>query len=439
MDIDSLIIWFIAIGMFAIIAYPFLRKKKQLEKNTDIADYNALRYGLKEPVSLHPVVDPNQCIGSANCISVCPEEDVLGLRNGQAVPVSPARCVGHGLCERSCPVDAIQLVFGSEKRGVDIPRIRENFETNIAGIHIVGELGGMGLIRNAFEQSRQCIESITKTLHHDHKNAEYDVVIIGCGPAGLSAALYCHDNNLKYIVLEREDIGGTVRYYPRKKLIMTKPLKIPGYGLLKEKEILKEDLMEIWFDIIEKNELNISTNESVDRIQKNKEGIFVVETSSNTYECKRVVMAIGRRGTPRKLGIEGEELPNVAYSLREPDQFENNRVLVVGGGDSAVEAALALSDQPGNEVRISYRRDHFSRIKPDNLRRIEEASENGKVEILWNTNVIRSSEQEVTLTDNEQNEFTLPNDYLFIFAGGILPTKFLKDTGIAIDTKFGTA
>jgi len=438
MDIDSIIIWVTAVGLFGLIAYPFLRKKKQMEKDTDIADYNALRYGLKEPVSLHPMVDPNQCIGSANCIVACPEEDVLGLRNGQAVPVSPARCVGHGLCERSCPVDAIQLVFGSEKRGVDIPRIKENFETNIDGIHIVGELGGMGLIRNAFKQSRQCVEYIAKS-HFKKKHDGYDVVIIGCGPAGLAAALHCHNHSMKYIVLEKEDIGGTVRNYPRKKLVMTKPLKIPGYGIMKQKEILKEQLMDIWLDIVKKNDLNISTSEEVTHIFKTDKDTFTINTKNREYKAGRIILAIGRRGTPRKLGIEGENLPNVAYSLREPDQYEHNNVMIVGGGDSAIEAALALSEQPGNEVRISYRRDHFSRIKPNNQKRIGKAQQEGKIDILWNTNVIRNREYEVTLVSDDDKEITLENDYLFIFAGGVLPTQFLKDIGIEIDTKFGEA
>lgn len=436
---DSFIIWGTAIVLFVLLAYPFVRKKKQMEQNTEVADYNALRYGLKEPVSLHPVVDPNLCMGSANCIAVCPEKDVLGLRNGQAVPVSPARCVGHGLCERSCPVDAIQLVFGTEKRGVEIPRINENFETNIKGIHIVGELGGMGLIRNAFEQSRQCVGYILKNHRHPEKHDGYDVVIIGCGPAGISAALYCHENNLNYIVLEKEDVGGTVRYYPRKKLVMTQPLNIPGYGTMKEREIFKEELIDIWLNIVEKNQLNIATNEEVTGINKLDNGTFQIKTKKNEFKTSRVILAIGRRGTPRKLGIEGEDLPNVSYSLREPDQFEDNKVMIVGGGDSAVEAALALSDQIGNKVRISYRRDHFSRIKPNNLTRIEEAEQNGNIEILWKTNVIRNAGNNITLINDDQKEFTLENDYLFIFAGGILPTKFLKDTGIAIDTKFGTA
>lgn len=433
---DLMIIWGVAIVLFLLLAIPFIGKKRELEKHTEKADQRAHDYGLKEPVSLHPIVNPDICIGSAGCIAACPEQDVLGLRNGQAVPVSPAHCIGHGLCERSCPVDAITLVFGSEKRGVEIPRIKENFETNVDGIYIVGELGGMGLIRNCFEQGRQCIEYISEEKRETNPDA-LDAVIVGCGPAGLSATIYgkTHDLNIKTI--EREDIGGTVRYYPRKKLVMTQPLKIPGYGSIHRSEISKEELMELWSDIVEKLDLSIQTGETVAKILQNEDDTLTVKTNKGRYLTNRVVLAIGRRGTPRKLNIPGEELPNVAYSIREPDQFSQNKMTVVGGGDSAIEAALALKDQPGNTVRVSYRREHFHRIKPVNQQKINKAVEQGEIEVLWSTNVIENHPDHIVLKKDNGEEFTLENDYLFIFAGGVLPTPFLKKVGIKIDTKFG--
>lgn len=431
---DTLFILGLGLVLFALAMLPFYRRTRRLERHAEAAEEKAVRYGLKEPASLHPVVDASACIGTGNCVAVCPEKDVLGLLSGQARPVSPARCVGHGLCERSCPVEAIQLVFGTATRGVDIPRIRENFETNVPGLFIIGELGGMGLIRNAFEQGRQCIEGIARAKRPAPAGV-LDVLIVGCGPAGLSASLCCLHYGLSFRTLEREDVGGTVRYYPRKKLVMTAPLKIPGYGKLNVREILKEDLMALWEDIIARTGLTVQTGETVTDVTPDEDGCFRVTSTAGTYRARHVVLAIGRRGTPRKLGIPGEDLPKVAYSLREPEAFQQDRILVVGGGDSAVEAALALSEQPGNDVKISYRRNAFSRIKPDNLARVERAQEQGRLEVLWSTNVVRVEPDRVFYQNGAL--YPLPNDYLFIFAGGVLPTRFLERCGVRIDTRFG--
>ncbi len=435
---DLIIIWLVAIVLFAIFAIPFVRKKKDMENRTEEADLFALQYGLKEPTTLHPIVNPDECIGSGTCVEICPEQDVLGLRNGQAIAVTPANCIGHGLCERSCPVEAIQLVFGSERRGVDIPRIKANFETNVDGIYIIGELGGMGLIRNAFEQGHQCIEAIAKEQHRA-PGGVYDLLIVGCGPAGLAASIYSKNHGLRFVTFEREALGGTVSTYPRKKLVMTAPIDIPGYKKLNHREISKEELISIWEDVVDKLSLDehIHTGSIVHDVIRNKDHSFTVKTSHGEFKTLRVVLAIGRRGIPRKLNIPGESLPNVAYSLREPDQFENDTITVVGGGDSAVEAALALSEQPGNKVRISYRRDVFNRIKPGNRERLQAAEAAKKVEILWSTNVIQNDPHQVIIKKEDGSEFNLENDYLFIFAGGELPTPFLKQMGIEIDTKFG--
>lgn len=435
---DMLIIWIVAIVLFAFFAIPFTRKKKNMENRTEEADLYALEYGLKEPTTLHPIVNPDECIGSGRCVEICPEHDVLGLRNGQAIAVSPANCIGHGLCERSCPVEAIQLVFGSERRGVDIPRIKANFETNVDGIYIIGELGGMGLIRNAFEQGRQCIEGILKE-HRKAPEGVYDLVIIGCGPGGLSASIHSKHHGMRFVTFEREALGGTVSTYPRKKLVMTAPITIPGYKKLTHKEISKEELIDIWEDVVDKLSLDddIKTGVIVNDVSRNNDRTFTVKTAHGSFKTMRVVLAIGRRGIPRKLKIPGEDLPNVTYSLREPDQFENDRITVVGGGDSAIEAALALSERPGNKVRISYRRNAFNRIKPGNRERVQAAEEAGQVEVLWSTNIVKNERDKVTIKHDDGSETSFPNDYLFIFAGGELPTPFLKQMGIEINTKFG--
>jgi thioredoxin reductase len=331
-------------------------------------------------------------------------------------------------------MEAIQLVFGSEQRGVEIPRIRENFETNVPGLYIIGELGGMGLIRNAFEQGRQCIAGIARRPRAPA--GMLDVLIVGCGPAGLSASVNCIHRGLTYATLEREDIGGTVRYYPRKKLVMSTPVKVPGYGRLSHREILKEDLIVLWGDIIAKTGVEVRTQEAVQDVVATRGG-FEVTSSRGTYRAKQVVLAIGRRGVPRKLGVPGEDLPKVVYSLREPEAFQNDRILVVGGGDSAVEAALAFAEQPGNRVSLSYRRDRFNRIKPANLQRIEEAQRRGRVDLLWSTNLLRIEPASVVYRDQSKCEHELANDVVAIFAGGELPTKFLEQCGVEFDTKFG--
>ena len=457
---DAFLVPLIGTALVAVVLLPFLFRHRRREASSLEAEAEALRYGLHEPVTLHPVIDPAGCILTGSCVDICPEGDVFGLIDGRVKVIGPARCIGHGLCERSCPMDAIQLVFGTEKRGIDIPRIQGNFETNVPGLYIVGELGGMGLIGNAFEQGRQCIEGIVGELKGERRTTgepELDLLIVGCGPAGLSASLCAKEAGLRFLTVEREDIGGTVRHYPRKKLVLTRPVKVPGYGKLNFREVSKEQLIGKWEEIVASAGLEVATGETVTAIRPRSGGTgagggsgsggsasagagstagFVVTTSARAVETRLIVLAIGRRGIPRKLGVPGEELPKVAYSLREPESFVGDRIIVVGGGDSAIEAALALTEQPGNEVKISYRGDGFRRVKPKNHERVEESLAAGSLEILWSTNLVRIEPDAVTYR-NGDGEVRLPNDYAFIFAGGELPTKFLQDCGVEIDTKFG--
>ena len=435
---ETLLLWIIAAGLLLVFVLPYYLRHRKAARKAEAAFDAVHEQGGPQPASLHPVVNRGICIGAANCVAVCPEKDVLGLVAGQAVTINPTHCVGHGLCERSCPVEAIQLVLGSEKRGVDIPRIQGNFETNVDGIYVVGELGGMGLIRNAFEQARQCIDGIRQEKRSAPDGA-YDLLIVGCGPAGLAASLHSLHHGLRFVTIEKEDIGGTVRYYPRKKLVMTHPVKVPGYGKLSYREIEKEDLIETWEDIVATTgvDAHVRTGELFKSADRDEDGCFQVQTSGDTYTTRRIVLAIGRRGIPRKLGIPGEDGSNVAYSLLEPEQYRGHRITVVGGGDSAIEAALSLSEQPDTTVRLSYRKAKFSRLKPANQERIERTITGGTVTFLPETNLSRIAPDEVAYVDADGEEHTLPNDYVFIFIGGTLPTAMLKDLGITIDTKFG--
>ncbi|MBI3545051.1 MAG: NAD(P)-binding domain-containing protein [Gammaproteobacteria bacterium] len=416
------------------ILFFYLRRQKKKEHHHVVQLKEALAAGLTEPASLHPVFDFNRCIGSGACVTACPEE-AIGLIKGKGHLIKPAVCIGHGACRDACPHDAISLVFGTAKRGVDIPRVNPDFETNIAGIYIAGELGGMGLIRKAVEQGRQAIESIHKKKKG---NAPFDVVIIGAGPAGLAASLAALEKKLRFVTLEQEDsLGGTVYHYPRNKMVMTKSMNLPLIGKVRINEISKEALLEFWLGVVKKINLKINFSERMETITKTADG-FVVKSSRNTYQTKTILLSIGRRGTPRKLDVPGEDLPNVVYRLIDPEQYRNQRVLVVGGGDSALEAALAIADQPGTAVTLSYRGDAFGRVKEKNRQRLQETEKKGRLKVLLQSNVKKIERDKIVL-DCTGKTIEIKNDSVIISAGGVLPTPLLKEIGVMVETKYGTA
>ena len=390
--------------------------------------------GLTEPVTLHPEVDPNICIGTGACVKVCPEGDIIGIIHGRFSLLAPNKCIGHGACMTACPVNAITLVFGSAKRGVDIPHVRDNFETNVDGIFIAGELGGMGLIRNAVTQGRQAVDHIAARGKSTDPSV-YDVVIAGAGPAGLSATLQAEKHKLRYLTIDQEDIGGTVLTYPRQKIVMTHPMNIPLYGEFSQREVCKEELLGLWQEIIARTGISVQKEERLDNVAR-PDGHFEVTTSKGRYATRHVLLAIGRRGTPRKLQVPGENSSKVTYRLLDPEQYREKRLLVVGGGDSAVEAALALAVEPGTKVTLSYRQNALSRVKEENRERFARAQKDGAVDALFESEVERIDGATVTIR-HRGRAFETPNDYVIVLIGGELPTPFLKKLGIDIETKFG--
>jgi thioredoxin reductase (NADPH) len=435
--IENIATYVLVISFIGLLFYFYLKKHKKHSIDTVRKIEKAKELGFHEPVSLHPVVNPDICIGSAACIAVCPEHDILGLVEGRATTINASRCVGHGACFHACPVQAITLCIGTEKRGVELPHISEEFETTIPGIYIAGELGGMGLIKNAVEQGKQAMSYIASKLKNK-VNAKFDVVIVGSGPAGISATLEATKRNLKFVTLEQNTLGGTVANFPRAKVVMTSPMEIPLYGKVRLTETSKSELIEMWTDVLSKNNITINEQEKVEKIEKQNE-IFLVQTNKNHYTTKSVLLAIGRRGSPRKLNVPGEEKEKVYYRLLEPEMIHNQKILVVGGGDSAIESALLLADE-NNKVTLSYRGDSFSRLKPKNHEKINNASRGGKVKIILNSEVSEILDKSVILRVRDSSDLkVLENDLVYIFAGGILPTKFLEDIGIRITKKFGEA
>jgi putative YpdA family bacillithiol system oxidoreductase len=435
--VENIVIYSVVFILIVIIFFIYVKMSRKKSRETSEKIEKAKEYGIHEPVSLHPVVDTETCIGSGACIAACPEKDILGMINGQAHIINASRCVGHGACFHACPVQAITLCIGTEKRGVELPHVSQNFESNIPGLYIAGELGGMGLIKNAVEQGKQAIENFVRKKSSGNI-AQYDIIIVGAGPAGISATLAAEKNGLKYLTLEQDSLGGAVYSFPRAKIIMTSPMYLPLHGRVKLSETSKKELLSLWNEVISKNNIKINEYEKVENIER-KRDYFSVVTSKSTYMTSGIVLAIGRRGTPRKLNVPGEDKEKVAYRLLEPELIKNRNILVAGGGDSAIEAALLLSESK-NIVTVSYRGNVFSRIKPKNLEKINTASRLNKIKVLFNTNVKEIKNDIVILKDNIKNsEFQIKNDLVYIFAGGELPTEFLKRTGVNITKKFGDA
>ena len=430
---NSYLYLYLYLAAFALVVTLYLKRQRNKHAAHSAQLQQAVDSGLMEPPSLHPVVDLARCMGSGACVKACPER-ALGVVDGKAVLINAAHCIGHGACAAACPVEAIKLVFGTEKRGIDIPTVTPHFEANVPGIFIAGELGGMGLIRKAAEQGRQAISALRKKTGG---SADYDVVIVGCGPAGLSAGLSAIEHKLRYKLLEQEDsLGGAVYHYPRQKVAMTAPVELALIGKVNFGEVHKEKLLEFWLDVVKKTGLQIAFRERMEAIER-KDGNFVVRTNRGSYTANTVLLALGRRGTPRKLDVPGEESPKVVYRLIDPVQYQGQAVLVVGGGDSALEAAITLSQQPGTEVTLSYRSAAFSRVKQKNRLLLEQQEKAGRLKVMLNSQVTRVAEQHVEV-DHDTVPQRLRNDAVIVCAGGLLPTPLLQSIGIEFATKFGT-
>ena len=429
------LLFVVVVTGFFVLRYLSAMKKKAAATRESVEKGKLFSTG---PRGMHPHIDISKCIGCAACATVCPEGDVLAMLGGQASIVNGHKCIGHSLCAEACPVGAITMMLASPSVAADMPNLTPEFETNIPGLFIAGELGGLALIKNAVNQGRECIDTIAGRLGTGRlavgASDVFDVLIVGAGPAGISASLRAIEKKLSYITLERDEVGGTVAKFPRQKLVMTSPVEFPTYGKFNKLELSKEHLLAFWDMILNRADFNVAAGEKVDDIKKGPDQIFTTVTASRQYRSRTVVLALGRAGEPRKLGVKGEELPKVMYRLIEADHYTGKRILVIGGGDSAVEAALGLAHQKGNTVTLSYRQERFGRIKDRNAKRIEECMRLGKVNVIFNSNAVEITPAAVVLDVNGEKR-TIPNDFVWIFAGGVSPKEFLEKVGIPVGTR----
>lgn len=433
----------IALGVFAAVTLAlnlFWRKREQIRTELGRQELEELRaMGDVVPASIHPYIDPIRCIGSGACVYACPEKSVLTVVNGRGVLTNPLGCIGHGACASACPVQAISLVFGTARRGLELPQVDPDFQTNQPGVYIVGELGGMGLIRNAVSQGRQAADHIIAGKRRA-QDESLDALVVGAGPAGTSATLRLMEAGLRVLLLEREAFGGTITHYPRAKVVMTGSLDFPMYGRVSKRKMSKEELVLLWHDIQEKTGLQVAVGELVEKIERGPDDSWLVSSTTGVFKTANVLLALGRRGSPRKLDVPGEERSKVAYRVIEPEVFRDQHVLVVGGGNAAVESAFALLDHGScASVTISYRKPVFARCRKPNRERIEAEIEAGRLTALMGTEVAEIFEDRVLLNNGFGELISIVNDAVVVQVGGTAPTDLLQDVGIEIVTKYGEA
>lgn len=429
----------VLLGLAAVAAVPYwlwhLHERRGRARNRRLhEDVLALGDDLV-PASLHPRIALESCIGSGACTRACPEQEILGITDGRARLINPLACIGHGACMAACPVGAIELVFGTATRGVELPRVDPSFQTTQPGIYIAGELGGMGLIRNAVSQGRQAADAIARSARRGGPGV-LDAVVIGSGPAGIAATLGLMAHGLQVQLVEQDRFGGTIRHYPRSKVVMTGAVELPGFGTVRRRTMSKEELVALWEDVRARTGLPVREGVRVEQITAAGSS-WEVRAGDWQERAGNVVLALGRRGAPRTLGVPGEELAKVSYRVIEPEPFAGQHVLVVGGGNAAADCALALMESglPAS-VALSYRRDELARLRASVRERIEAAFAGGTITPHLGSEVVAIAPTTVTLRTRRGVQ-ELRNDAVVVQIGGTAPSDLLRSIGIELVEKRG--
>jgi thioredoxin reductase/Pyruvate/2-oxoacid:ferredoxin oxidoreductase delta subunit len=428
---EAPVLWGASLLVVAAIVFPYALSFRRRRHADRARKEEAVRLGIDRPTAQYPFVDPMRCIGCGSCVDACPEGDVLGVVGGVATVVNGLRCVGHGHCELACPVGAIEVGLGDLKSRRDVPLLDAWNETSVPGVFVAGELGGLALVKNAIAQGQRVVERIAARLPPRRDPSVLDVLVVGAGPAGLVAAAAARERGLSCVVLEQEtSLGGTVFHYPRRKLVLVQAVGLPFGGQIRKGEHSKEQLLDRLQDLADRARLDLRFGSRVLEVRRDGDGL-AVRSATGAVLARAVVLAMGRRGTPRKLGVVGEERPKVMYQLTDAESYRAARLLVVGGGDSAVEAAIGLARQADNQVTLSYRREKLFRIKLKNEERLQALLRSGRVKPLFGSEVTQIRPDAVRLRLAERS-VELANDYVFVFAGGEPPFPFLRQIGVRL-------
>jgi len=382
---------------------------------------------------LHSIND-DRCIGCEACIDVCPTE-VLDLVEHKVRVSRFSDCVQCEQCANACPTQALVMYReGTTPRMLTVPELDEQFQTGVPGQYLIGEVAGKPLVKNAANLGRAVIEHIARELAGRRPGGPggdvLDVLIVGSGPGGLSAGLSCVKHKLSCLVLEKEHvISSTVSRYPKGKHFMAEPCTSHNVSYLPVFDGTKEELVAAWTQVIEGIKLPIKLGEAVETVKRGDDGVFTIKSTVGTYRSRTVVLATGLRGKPRLLVVPGANLEKVQSLLDDPAELAGEAVLVVGGGDSAVEGAMALAEV-GATVTLSYRGDGFSRCKQGNQKRLAEMVAARQLAVLLESNVKCFTPDSVTITLADKSETVIANQRAFVLIGADTPVAWLETNNV---------
>jgi len=418
--------WLGAAALAGTLALVFTRVRRRRGATAEPAKASALPAPARARL---PVIDATTCLGCYACVDACPY-DVLEVERYVARVVRPDDCCGLTLCEQRCPNGS--LLVRERDAAIEPPLVDERLEVKgSSGLYLAGDLTGVPLIKNAINQGALAVRAIAESSSADRGDPEvFDLIIVGAGPAGISAALEAKAKGLRFLVLEQGSVAESIKSFPRGKLVFDQPLDMPVVGALWLDECSKEELLGKWLRIVRREKLPIREGARVTSIERGS--VFTLESvdasgGGVTERARRVLLAIGRRGSPRKLALEVPEAMSdrVHYALADARSFAGSRVLVVGLGDVAMESALALAGQPDTRVVVSYRGDGFRRGKARNIEEMRRAVAAGRIELIWNSELTRIGASRVVLK-TPHGEQERECDALFVMIGTALSNDLLK-------------